>query len=114
MCYLTNRNIGQWKGEPPSLFLSSLELSELLFETFSSQPLFVIHVLWKRIIFNCSIPDDEIALMIFSLFSEFLSIYPMFKNSLFKLAILYENVTKGSQKVFLSNIAEYYSSSDDE
>ena len=103
-CYIGKKVIGNWKGENNIKFLQSTELSALMFETFMNQPLYVIHLLWKRIIFGIKIQSDEIGIMIFSLFSEFLEKYPMWRNEIFKLPIAYEEVTEGSQQTFIESM----------
>ena len=96
--------IGNWRGEANIKFLDSPDLSVLMYETFIKQPLFVIHLLWKRIHFGIKIEEDAMGPMIFSLFPDFLKIYPMWKNELFKLAIAYEEVTPGSQQTFIDSM----------
>lgn len=103
-CFIGKKVIGHWKGEENIKFLSSTDLSVLMFETFMKQPLYVIHLLWKRILFNIKIESDEMGIMIFSLFPDFLKIYPMWKNELFRLSIAYEEVTIGSQQTFIDSL----------
>ena len=103
LCYLTQTNVGCWEGETKNAFLESPELSMLMFESFIKQPLFVIHLLWKRVLHGVVIEDDEMALAVFGMMNEFVSIYPMFKHSLFNLALAYDSVTDGAQQAFVSS-----------
>ena len=106
LSYCGKKTIGQWKGETHSEFLKSPDLSALMVETFEKQPLYVIHLLWKRVLLNIKIKDDEMGIMIFSMFSDFLKMYPMLRNELFQLSIAYEDVTTGSQQMFIDSMIE--------
>ena len=104
LCHLTQTNVGCWRGEKKNVeFLKSIELSMLMFESFIKQPLFVIHLLWKRVLLGVEIEEDEMALAVFGMMNEFVSIYPMFKHSLFNLALAYDSVTDGAQQAFVSS-----------
>ncbi|EDR27835.1 hypothetical protein EDI_154570 [Entamoeba dispar SAW760] len=107
LCLLTNKIIGIWKtNNKIEIILKSKELTQLLIQSINEQPLFVIHVLWLRILYKISLPDDNNCFILFIQLQNFIKQYPFILNSIYKLSIEYDSVTPGTQKVFLETYLE--------
>ncbi|ELP90063.1 hypothetical protein EIN_404570 [Entamoeba invadens IP1] len=104
LCTITQYPVGVYFAKTTAHpVLKSFLLTEIMEQCVDTQPLFVIHLLWLRVYHKVVLEKDKKGVLLFSKFREFLEKFPTFYKSLYQLSILYENVTYGSQEVFLGS-----------
>ncbi|ELP89172.1 hypothetical protein EIN_485640 [Entamoeba invadens IP1] len=104
LCQLFGRTLGVWDSKNgENKIIESVELSEIMADCVNEQPLFVIHILWQRVLQKVVLKDDDFALIIFAQIHSFLQKYPTFYKSIYKLAIMYDQVTPGAQAMFVDS-----------